>query len=456
MSRASPHLRSSDKRSSQTVDHRLKRRHIYHLTGYDPIDCDAQYRRFARQLQQFERTWPARAIISEIARSSEQCRAWWTVQAHGADWQVEAVHELLLWGDIVRADLARPLPLRLGRAALAYFDFIATGTLFRYFRANWRFALFALFPALLLSLFAAVACFLARMAVGCCGLAGPQELMLGMTLAVAVFFALLQWPGRRWRAQHTLELWTVAHDYVYGRRKDIEARLDRFAELIVTRARKAQVDEIVLVGHSMGAMLALDLIDRALVKDPQLGRRGTAVCVLTVGAIIPKFTLHPAASSLRRRIARVVAEPSIAWAEVQSRIDPMSFYTFDPATLTRSGERLSGKPVIRQVEMEQMLTPESYARYRLDYMRLHYQPVMASEKRAPYDYFMMICGPARFRSWTVSPRGLLDFLEADSSPAGTYTQLSCCRPHASPPGWSAPGSGTHRVDTGSQVPLAIC
>ena len=421
MSSASPHLHSSDKQSSQTVDHRLKRRHVYHLTGYDPIDCDAQYRRFTRQIQQFERTWTARASISEIMRSREQCCARWTVQAHGADWQVEAVHELLLWGDIVRADLARPLLLRLGRAAIAYCDFIATGTMFRYFRANWRFALFALFPGLLLSLFAAVACCLARVAVGCCGLPGPQELLLGMIMAAVVFFALLQWPGRRWRAQHTLELWTVARDYVYGRRKDIEARLDRFAELIVTRAREAQVDEILLVGHSMGAMLALDLIDRALARDPQLGRCGTAVCVLTVGAIIPKFALHPAATSLRRRIARVVAEPSIAWAEVQARIDPMSFYTFDPATLTRSGERLSGKPVIRHVEMEQVLTPESYARYRLDYFRLHYQPVMASEKRAPYDYFMMICGPALFRSWTVSPRGLLDFFGTDSSPAGTYT-----------------------------------
>src|SRR5436190_9582464 len=107
MSCASPHLRSSDKQSSQTAGHRLTRRHVYHLTGYDPIDCDAQYRRFARQLQQFEHTWTARASISEIVRSSEQCRAWWTVQAYGADWQVETVHELLLWSDIVRADLAR-------------------------------------------------------------------------------------------------------------------------------------------------------------------------------------------------------------------------------------------------------------------------------------------------------------------------------------------------------------
>ena len=56
------------------------------------------------------------------------------MSAHAADWQVEAVHEVLLWDDIVHRDLARPMPTRLLQAALAYIDFIATGTMFRYFR----------------------------------------------------------------------------------------------------------------------------------------------------------------------------------------------------------------------------------------------------------------------------------------------------------------------------------
>jgi hypothetical protein len=131
-------------------------------------------------------------------------------------------------------------------------------------------------------------------------------------------------------------------------------------------------------------------------------------------SVIPKFALHPAAKRLRQATARIVAEPSIAWAEFQSRVDPMGFYTYDPATLTRSGERLSGKPVIRHIQLDEMLTQESYSRHRRNYMRLHYQSVMANEKRAPYDYFMMICGPALFRSWMVSPAGLLDFMGTDA------------------------------------------
>jgi len=35
--------------------------------------------------------------------------------------------------------------------------------------------------------------------------------------------------------------------------------------------------------------------------------------------------------------------------------------------------------------------------------------VMANERRASYDYFMMICGPLLTKAWTTSPLGLLDF-----------------------------------------------
>jgi hypothetical protein len=98
---------SPDGSPLRTLHNRRKRRHVYHLAGYDPIDCDAQYRRFARQLDRFKRTWPVQASMSELVRSSEQSRAWWTVQAHADDWQVETVHEVLLWDDIVRVPILR-------------------------------------------------------------------------------------------------------------------------------------------------------------------------------------------------------------------------------------------------------------------------------------------------------------------------------------------------------------
>ena len=48
-------------------------------------------------------------------------------------------------------------------------------------------------------------------------------------------------------------------------------------------------------------------------------------------------------------------------------------------------------------------------------LRLHYQSVMANERRAPYDYYLMVCGPVAFSDWTMAPLGFLDFVSLDGT-----------------------------------------
>ncbi len=75
-----------------------------------------------------------------------------------------------------------------------------------------------------------------------------------------------------------------------------------------------------------------------------------------------------------------------------------------------------------------MLTDEFVNRNRLDFFRLHYQFIMANDKRAPYDYFMLVvravagdrlgAGPTgrtrpvccRWRGGADSSRGLMSFV----------------------------------------------
>ena len=288
--------------------------------------------------------------------------------------------------------------------------------MFRYIIANQRYTTFFLFPMLSLVLFAAGGWLAARLLTAFLGLEGLSAAAVGVPVGIAVFLVLLRWPGRRWRVQQLLDDWICAHDYIHGRRPDIDARLDRFAETLLARAREGAVDEIVVVGHSLGAMLVLDVLVRALARDADFGRRGAAISVLTIGATIPKFALHPRAQGLRRKIARIVAEPSIAWVEYQSRADAISFYKFDPVSLRHiPDDRLDGKPVIRRVQVHDMLLPETFARARRSVLRLHYRSVMANDRRAPYDYFLMVCGPLPFSDWTLSPLGFLDFIAQDGT-----------------------------------------
>jgi hypothetical protein len=46
-----------------------------------------------------------------------------------------------------------------------------------------------------------------------------------------------------------------------------------------------------------------------------------------------------------------------------------------------------------------MLSPEFYMRIRWNFWRLHYQFIMANDRRAPYDYFMLTCGPVAVATW---------------------------------------------------------
>ncbi len=398
------------------MDSIIRQRHVFYIAGYDPIGAQRQHGNFGRQAAAFTKTWHVDAAVSHLERPSDGTGACWTVNASARNWQVKTVYEPLLWDDIVLADMARPLAGRLTRSASAFFDFVLSGATRRYFQANWKYGAFFLFPYVFEWLFAAVAVQIGCWTAGCFELAGAVWGGVCATVAIFVFLGLLHWPGRRWRILHALDDWIFSSDYVHGRRPDVEARLDAFADRLMACTRDLSLDEIVIAGHSMGATLAIDIVARALAREPQLGRRGPAICVLTLGSTIPKFTLHPAGGRLRHSVAVVADEPSIAWAEYHARDDAISFYKFDPVTSSRlSDKRITSKPMIRRVQIHDMLQPQTFWRQRFKFMRLHYQFVMANERRSIYDYYMTVCGPIPFLRSVLAPGGAAELIAQDGA-----------------------------------------
>jgi pimeloyl-ACP methyl ester carboxylesterase len=182
------------------------------------------------------------------------------------------------------------------------------------------------------------------------------------------------------------------HEFAHGRRPDWEARLEAFAGRLVATAQAAEADEILVVGHSSGSFMAVDVLARALARDAALGRHGPRLSLLTLGANLPIVGFNPAGRWFHDKLRRVVAEPDLTWLDVQSRKDVMSFYPFDQA----AGHGISvAKPNLRthSVRFRDVLLPENYRRFRWRFFRVHFQYLMANERRAAYDYFMMICGP---------------------------------------------------------------
>lgn len=390
----------------------IKRRLVLQVAGYEPVDAARHRRRFLRGMPTFARTWNVALAAAEtgLGRASGS----WSVTTRGSNWRVESVFEPLVWSDIIAADDARPMSRRLILFAAALADFLGSGTVGRYFSAQWKYGLFFLFPLFHLAIFASLGLATGAAAASTLALSGAAWAAVTAAGAVLSFFVLLRWPGRRWRVMQALDDWIFSRDFVHGRRFDIEARLNQFSQRIAEAARDHSYDEILVVGHSLGATLAVGALARALDREPALGKRGTPIVLVTVGSTIPKFTLHPDAVRVRLDVARVAAS-DVQWAEFHARADPISFYRFDPVTEQKTDGRFDRQPVIRIVRMRDMLDRRTYRRIQYRFMRLHHQFVMANERRYRYDFFMMCCGPVPVFETALAHNGLKGFIAADGS-----------------------------------------
>ncbi len=457
----------------------IRRRCFFHVSGFDQCDAAAQYRRFVREIARFAATWNVKAEVSapppfqhpQAADGGKggDGESRWTVTTQGPAWRVVTVFELLDWSDIVRGEVERPSSRKLYEGLATFAELICSGTAWRYFTANWRYGMFFLVPFLNIFLFAALAILAA------CYAGAGVAAVLASTLwgaaavpaaAAFAFAVLMRWPGKRWRVPEALADWIFAREYMLGRHPEMNARIEAFAARVAACARRADVQEIVVAGHSLGATVAVDVLARVFARDPTLRRRGPKLNLLTVGATIPKLALHPRGAWLRESARRLAAEPSLTWAEYQARDDFISFHKFDPVKLARvpspdappsprasrplfdrgmpdrsvfaskaggtpalSGEARAGAdggPIIRRVQIHQMLSAPTLRRLRFSYMRLHYQFVMANERRSPYDYFMLMCGPAPFRLTVNQPDGPADLYDADGAYVAGAPPVAVC------------------------------
>lgn len=385
----------------------IKRRLVFHLGGYDLMPPETVHRRFLRELRRFETTWGIAAAVAEPVVSDDE--ATWQVAAGGADWRVETEYRLIRWDDVIAEASRRPEWRRLLLGLSAFADFLSGGALLRYLRTNWRYAGFFLYPYVLLAGLGGVAILAGWLAARWAG-----SSLVGIPAALACFAVLIRFPGRAFFLDHLLDDWIFARDYV--RREDavLGRRLEAAAGRLCAAARAGQADEILVVGHSLGAVLAIDLLDRALRQDPELGRGGARVVLLTVGSSALKIGLHRGATRFRAAVERVASSSAIFWGEYQALTDVMNFYKVDPV----AAMRLKGKsPVIRQVRVRAMLEPAAYRRIRRNFFRVHCQFVSGNDRRAPYDYFMLVCGPFAAEDQVRSRDGAASWIGPDGTVA---------------------------------------
>jgi hypothetical protein len=388
----------------------VKRRQVIHVGGFDPVDPDRLNHRMVGGLAKFSELWNVEAHAEAPEISADGRIMNWHVKARGPNWTTVTDFTLLRWDDLIRLYFAKSRWRKIVEGSAAILHFTLNGTVFRYFAANGRYGVFVLYPFFLMIAFAFVAYLIGKAVAG---LAFAFAAVCGVVAGLLVFAGLLRWVGPYFHLYFALADWSFAADLACERLAGLEDCYDQFAKEIVRRVRNNGCEEVVLCGVSLGAVMMVEALARALRLDPELGRGQSTLAFLTIGSSILKIGLHPSATGLRAAVAKVSGEPSLSWFEYQSKVDPINFFGTNP--VEQMGLPPTGKPIVRTIRIRETMTPEEYRHLRLNFLRLHRQFAMPNSRRYFYDFYLICFGPIWLRRRVALDRRATDEIGDDGS-----------------------------------------
>jgi len=384
----------------------VTRRHVFYIPGFDPVPPRAYRERYRREAA---RQAGLSGYEIDRGKAPEGARFGWGVTARIEGAEVTTGLEVLYWADIVQAGMKGGILktyLALVRTAWAY---IGSGALFRLMRLRKGPVIAALYPVAVLIAQLGLAALVGHVAgLALSFLSGLILLGSGDTVFAAriasylVAFGIAGWLVLRWfqRRDH-LYAWYLMKDYAFSSRlhgaypPEQEARMADFADRIAT-ALTGDVDEVLIVGHSSGAYIAVSVL-ADLIRSGRVPPDGPALSLLTLGHVVPMVSFLPRATRLRADLACLSTRDEVTWVDVTAPGDGCAFALCDPVAVSGVAPDAKRWPLVISAAFTQTLKPATQAALRWKLFELHFQYLNAFDnlpgRPDDYDYFRITAGP---------------------------------------------------------------
>jgi len=384
---------------------RVQRRRVFYIPGYDPIP-PRRYRELYRK------EGAAQAALSDyrltLSPKAGDGRYGWHVDAVIGGQQTHSDFEVLVWSDIVRESMDQGVLatyLLLARTAWTY---IGSGALFRLMRLRKGPLIAALYPVGFLLVQLLLALLLAWGLGRLLALLHPGLAWAGLLVVPFV----LEWFRRK---DNRFFVYYLMHDYAYSARHrganppELEARMAQFADEIAAALADEALDEVLVVGHSSGAHLAVSVLAQLLRdgRGPGQGPGAPVLSFLSLGQVVPMVSFLPDADDLRRDLRDLSTRDSLTWVDVTAPGDGCAFALCDPVSVSGVAPANKRWPLVLSAAFTQTLSPERWRALRWRFFQLHFQYMCAFDCPGDYDYFQITAGPQtlaqRFEGRAASP-----------------------------------------------------
>ncbi|WP_052245457.1 alpha/beta hydrolase [Halocynthiibacter namhaensis] len=378
----------NDPKPTQAVPF-VRRRKVFYIPGYDPF-----HPRRYRELYRKESALQAEISGYDIAlkRAEGGGPYGWHVDAKIGGQVVSSDFEVLVWSDIVKETMTQNIPrtyLMLARTAWTY---IGSGAFSRLLKTRKGPMIAALYPIFMLTLQLLVACGLGMI------FGNLTSRLLHGWLFVPVFALVLMFSLRGFRKiDNKLFAYYLMHDYSWSARNhgasppELEAKIEAFRGRLLQSLSEGY-DEILVVGHSSGAHIAVSLL-ADFSRRNNMPKGGTTVSLLTLGQVVPMVSFLKNANRLRGDLQFMSGQDVIPWVDVTAPGDGCAFALCDPVSVTGVAPKNKRWPLVFSASFTQSLTPARWKALRWRFFRLHFQYLCAFDAPKDYDYFQITAGP---------------------------------------------------------------
>jgi hypothetical protein len=367
----------------------VRKRRVFYIPGYDPFPP----RRY-RELYRKEGAGQAAISNYRITVKARQIedRYGWYVESAIDGISVETEIDVLVWSDLVQSSMNSSVSATYRQLFKTAWIYISSGAMRRlmWLRKGPVIAAFYPVTALLLqALFAVLVTmlingFLSRMIY-------PG---IGWIVSLPACVLMMRW----FKAKDSLFFaYYLMHDYAFSAAHrgenppQLETRLDEFL-FRIEEAMNSDVDEVLIVGHSSGAHLAINII-ADLLRDQGVTKSGPVLAFLSLGQVVPMISFLPRAHRLRGDLLVLSVSDDITWVDVTAPGDGCSFALCDPVSVSGVATDKKRWPLVFSAAFTQSLSPKKWKSLKRRYFRLHFQYICAFDRPKDYDYFQITAGP---------------------------------------------------------------
>ncbi|MCP4209415.1 MAG: hypothetical protein GY767_20565 [Shimia sp.] len=365
-------------------------RRVFYIPGYDPI-----HPRRYRELYRKEGAAQAEISDYEIALSPKVADGGpygWHVTGQMEGQETHSDVEVLVWSDIVRDSMEQGVLSTYGQLLRTAWTYIGSGALWRLMQLRKGPVIAALYPVVFL-LVQLLLALLVAWGIG-------KGLAMVLPEWTVVFGLIVVLPILQWFQKHDGKFFAyyLMHDYAYSASTkganppELEARMGEFADRIA-EALQSECDEVLVVGHSSGAHLAVSVL-ADLIRDGRVPEAGPALGFLSLGQVVPMVSFLPKAERLRADLAFLCQRAELAWIDVTAPGDGCAFALCDPVAVSgvapEEGKRW---PLVFSAAFTKTLSEKRWAELRWRFFRLHFQYLCAFDRPGDYDYFRITAGP---------------------------------------------------------------